>query len=199
MRLFVSIDLPDRLGDAVVDAQERLGDAVVDAQERLADADGLRFVDPDNAHLTVFFLGEVDPDRQAEIEAALERAVAGAGVDPFELRVGGFGVFPSVDYISVIWAGVRDGGGVAETTRLAEATERELEARGFEGNNHEFTPHVTLARMDDARGKELVQRVVRETDPDLGTFRVEKLRLTESTLTSDGPAYETRKSIELGA
>ena len=186
MRLFVSIDLPDRLAGAIADAQERF-----------AGADGLRFVDPATAHLTVFFLGEVDPDRQAEIEAALERAVVDAGVDPFGLRVGGFGVFPSLDYISVVWAGVRDGGGVAETTRLAEATERELEALGFEGDDHAFTPHITLARMDDARGKELVQRVVRETDPDLGTFRVEKIRLTESTLTSDGPEYETVQTVAL--
>lgn len=187
MRLFVSIDLPDDLADAVADAQDRF-----------ADADGLRLVDPGNTHLTLFFLGEVDPDRQAGIEAALERAVADAGVTPFEMRVGGFGVFPTLDYISVVWAGIRDGGGVAETTQLAEATERELEALGFEGDDHAFTPHVTLARMDDARGKKLVQRVVRETDPDLGAFRVAELRLKQSTLTSDGPEYETLRAIELG-
>jgi len=184
MRCFVSIDLPDRLAGAVADAQERF-----------ADADGLRFVDPDDAHLTLFFLGDVDPDRQAGIEAALERAVEHATVDPFELRVGGFGVFPALDYISVVWAGVRDGAGVAETTRLNGAIERELESLGFEGDDHAFTPHVTLARMDDARGKEVVQRVVCETDPDLGAFRVEEIRLTESALTNNGPKYETLSSI----
>ena len=186
MRLFVSIDLPDDLADAVADAQERF-----------ADADGLRFVEPGNAHLTLFFLGDVDPARQGAIEAALDRAVDAADVPPFELRVGGFGVFPSLDYISVVWAGVRDGSGVAETTRLAKATARELEALGFEGDDHAFTPHVTLARMNDARGKELVQRVVRETDPDLGAFQVDEIRLTGSTLTSDGPEYETLRAIEL--
>ena len=186
MRLFVSIDLPDRLADAVADVQERF-----------AEAEGLRFVDPAQAHLTLFFLGDTDPDRVSEIESALERAVATAEVDPFELRVGGFGVFPSPEYISVVWAGVRDGGGVAETTRLHERVEDELTALGFEGDDHEFTPHITIARMDDARGKDLVQRVVRETDPDLGAFRVEEIRLTESTLTDDGPEYETVASVGL--
>ncbi len=186
MRLFVSIDLPDRLADAVADAQDRF-----------ADAEGLRFVDPDDAHLTLFFLGDADRDRVDEVEAALERAVDDAGVDPFELRVGGFGVFPTLDYISVVWAGVREGGGAAETTRLNGAIEREFEALGFEGDDHDFTPHVTLARMDDARGKDLVQRVVRETDPDLGAFRVEEVRLTESTLTNDGPVYETVRAVTL--
>ncbi|MFB6092440.1 MAG: RNA 2',3'-cyclic phosphodiesterase [Haloquadratum sp.] len=186
MRLFVSIDLPDRLAAAVEDAQERF-----------RDADGLRFVEPEQAHLTLSFLGETDPERIDEIEAALERAVDEAGVDPFDLRVGGFGVFPSLEYISVVWAGVREGGGAAETTRLAAAVESELTDLGFEGDDHEFTPHVTIARMDDARGKELVQRVVRETDPDLGSFRVEEVRLKESTLRADGPEYETVAAFEL--
>ena len=186
MRLFVSIDLPARLTDAVAGAQARF-----------ADAEGLRFVDPETAHLTLSFLGDVDPERVGAVEAALDRAVADAGVDPFDLRVGGFGVFPALDYISVVWAGVREGAGVAETTRLNDAVERELGKLGFEGDDHAFTPHVTLARMDDARGKELVQRVVRETDPDLGSFRVSEVRLTESTLTDAGPEYGTVRAIEL--
>ncbi|WP_336024075.1 RNA 2',3'-cyclic phosphodiesterase [Halobellus salinisoli] len=186
MRLFVSIDLPDRLADDVADAQRRF-----------ADAEGLRFVDPEQAHLTLFFLGDTDPDRLDEVESALTRAVDDADVDPFELRLGGFGVFPALDYISVLWAGVRDGGGAAETTRLHEAAEAELTALGFAADDHEFTPHVTLARMDDARGKDLVQRVVRETDPDIGAFRVEEVRLTKSTLTAEGPAYETVASFPL--
>jgi 2'-5' RNA ligase len=186
MRLFVSIDLPDRLADAVADAQERF-----------AGAEGVRSVDPGNAHLTLSFLGEVDPGRVDEIESALERAVDDADVGPFELRVGGFGVFPALDYISVVWAGVREGWGVDETTRLNGAVERELGGLGFEGDDHAFTPHVTLARMDDARGKDLVQRVVREADPDLGTFRVEEIRLKASTLTDEGPVYETVRAVEL--
>lgn len=186
MRLFVSIDLPDRLTDAVADAQGRV-----------ADAEGLRFVDPEDAHLTLFFLGDVDPERVGEVEAALERAVDAADVGPFELRVGGFGVFPALKYISVVWAGVREGAGIAETTRLNGAIEHELAELGFEGDDHEFTPHVTLARLDDARGKEVIQRVVREADPTLGAFRVEEIRLKESTLTSEGPEYGTLRAIEL--
>lgn len=55
---------------------------------------------------------------------------------------------------------------------------------------HRFTPHATIARMRDARRKEHVQAVVRERDPDVGDLRVEAVRLTESTLTPDGPEYE---------
>jgi 2'-5' RNA ligase len=177
MRLFVSVDL------------DGLADGVADAQARLPDVGSLRLVDPEDAHVTLKFLGEVDPDRVDAVEAALTTAVADAGVDPFEMVVGDLGVFPSLDYISVVWAGVREGG--PELARLHEAVERETTALGFDPADHEFTPHVTLARMDDARGKSAVQRVVRDADPIVGRMDVPEVRLTESTLTDEGPEYRT--------
>jgi 2'-5' RNA ligase len=184
MRLFVAVDLPDRLADAVADAQAPL-----------ADADGLRFVDPGSAHLTLQFLGDVDPDRVPTVVEATETAVDAAAVDPFDVRVAGYGVFPSTEYVSVVWAGVDDG--AADLTRLAEAVERETVALGFDAADHAFTPHVTLARMDDARGKALVRRVVRESGVAVGRFRVAEVRLTESTLGPDGPAYDTVARVAL--
>ncbi|SFR33068.1 RNA 2',3'-cyclic phosphodiesterase [Halogeometricum limi] len=186
MRLFLSIDLPDSLTDAVATAQERF-----------AAAESLRFVDPAQTHVTLKFLGDTDEERIPAVEAAVEAAIDDTDVGPFDATIGGFGVFPSLDYISVVWAGVRDGAGAAEMTTLAEAIERETVGRDFDPERHEFTPHVTLARMDDARGKEAVRRVVREADPDVGTFRVAEVRLKESTLTNDGPRYETVRRFAL--
>jgi 2'-5' RNA ligase len=183
MRLFVSVDL------------DGLADAVADAQARLPDSGGLRPVDPDDAHVTLKFLGEVAPDRREAVERALATAVTDADVDPFALSVGDFGVFPSLDYISVVWAGVREGG--PELTRLHEAVERETTALGFDPADHAFTPHVTLARMDDSRGKDAVQRAVREADPTVARMDVTDIRLTESTLTDEGPAYDTVARIPL--
>ncbi|MFB6177518.1 MAG: RNA 2',3'-cyclic phosphodiesterase [Halobaculum sp.] len=183
-RLFVSVDLPDRLAEPF----ETL-------QDRFADADGLRFTDPEQAHLTLKFLGDTDPARVDELSAALDRAVESIDVAPFEVAVGGLGVFPSTEYISVLWTGVD--AGTAELTELHEAVERETTALGFDPADHEFTPHVTLARMDDARGKELVQRVVRESDPTVGSFTATEIRLTESELTDDGPEYSTVAAFEL--
>ena len=51
------------------------------------------------------------------------------------------------------------------------------------------TPHVTLARIDHAAAKAAVQRAVRERNPEVGRLAVDELRLTESTLTADGPEY----------
>lgn len=183
-RLFVSVDLPGRLTEPF----ESL-------QRRFADADGLRFTDPAQAHLTLKFLGDTDPTRTDELTAALDRAVDSADVEPFTVEVGGLGVFPSMEYISVVWTGVV--AGAAELTTLHEAVERKTTALGFEPADHEFTPHVTLARMDDARGKDLVQQVVRDSDPTVGSFEASEIRLTESELTDDGPEYSTVAAFEL--
>jgi len=182
-RLFVSVDL------------DGLGDEVAAVQELFADASGLKFVDPDQAHVTLKFLGDTDPDRLPALADALAAAVDASGVDPFRAEFGGLGVFPHLDYISVVWLGVREGG--TELTRLHEAIEDSTVDMGFDPEDHEFTPHVTLARMEHAGGKELVQDVVRERDPDAGSLDVTEVRLTESTLTPDGPEYETVERFEL--
>ena len=186
MRLFVSVDLPPELTDPLADLQAEFGDAA-----------GVRLTDPSQAHVTLKFLGETDPGRVDEIEQAIQRAVDESGVEPFECTIKGLGVFPALDYISVVWAGVRKDGGAEALTQLQDAVETELTALGFDDESHEFTPHVTLGRMDDARGKSLVQKAVQECDSTVGSFQVETVRLTESTLTDEGPAYETVSEVDL--
>ena len=178
MRVFVSVDLP-----------EELEETVAELQEAFADAEGLNVTDPGQAHVTLKFLGAVSEDRLPELKRELAAGVAEAGVDAFTARVGGLGVFPNLEYISVLWVGFEAGG--EELTRLHEALEERTVEMGFEPETHEFTPHVTLARMEHAGGKELVQKLVRERDPTVGEFRVTEVRLTESTLTDDGPVYST--------
>jgi len=182
-RLFVSIDL------------DGLEDEVDGVQELFADAPGLNFTDPTQAHVTMKFLGDTPSHRVDAIVEALDAAVADAAVGPFTAEFAGLGVFPSLDYISVVWLGVDAGSD--EMVTLQSAIEPRLVELGFDEADHEFTPHVTLARMEHAGGKELVQQTVREEDPTAGTMQVEKLRLTESVLTADGPEYTTVEAFEL--
>ncbi|PSP60081.1 RNA 2',3'-cyclic phosphodiesterase [Halobacteriales archaeon QH_7_66_37] len=169
MRLFVSVDLDDDLAAGV----ERV-------QEPLSDASGLRLTDPEQAHITLKFLGDTDPERVPALGDELRQAVEESGVEPFRAEFGGLGVFPSLEYISVVWLGVREGG--EAFTRLHE---------------DEFTPHVTLARMDHSGGKDLVRDIVRNRDPDVGAMTVESIRLTESELTPSGPEYSTVEEFDL--
>ena len=183
-RLFVSVDLP-----------EELADGVSEIQDEFADASGLSVTDSEQAHVTLKFLGDTPADRLDDLCGALDAAVSEAEVGPFEVTYGGLGVFPNLDYISVVWLGVEEGG--EELTRLHEAIEARTTALGFDEEGHEFTPHVTLARMEHAGGKELVQELVRERDPTVGTTGVEEIRLTESELTPGGPEYSTVERFPL--
>ncbi|HKJ59555.1 MAG TPA: RNA 2',3'-cyclic phosphodiesterase, partial [Halobacteriales archaeon] len=96
MRLFVSVDLPASLSEAVAAAQDPLREAA-----------GLSFTDPTQAHVTLKFLGETPRSRVSRVESTIEAAVTAAGVAPFEATFGGLGAFPSEDYIRVVWLGVR--------------------------------------------------------------------------------------------
>jgi 2'-5' RNA ligase len=177
MRLFVSVDL------------DGLTERVAAVQELFDDADGLRYTDPEQAHLTLKFLGDVDETDRPTLRAAIGEAVTESGVSPFKASFGGLGVFPHLDYISVVWLGVD--GGEASFTALHDAIESRVTDLGYDPEDHEFTPHVTLARMKHAGSKGLIQDLVTRHDPDAGAMTVEELRLKSSTLTGDGPEYST--------
>jgi 2'-5' RNA ligase len=183
MRLFVSADL------------DGLESEISTVQEYFAGASGVRLTQPENVHVTLKFLGDVDEERVSNLEDELEKAVDDAEVGPFDAEFGGLGAFPSEEYIRVLWVGVREGS--IELTRLHEAIEERTVEMGFDPADHEFTPHATVARMDHAGGKEQVQRALRETDPTVGTREIEAVELTESVLQDEGPEYTTVERFEL--
>lgn len=184
MRLFVGVDLPDGLAEPLAAVQARFEGAT-----------GLDFTDPGQAHVTLKFLGEVDEERVPALVSALEAAVEQSGVGPFDATFGGLGVFPNESYIRVLWLGCEDGG--EELTALHEAVETAAVDLGFDPADHAFTPHVTLARMCHAGGKDLVRSTLGELDPTVGTTRVTDVRVTESVLDESGPTYRTVASIPL--
>ena len=194
MRAFFAVDLPDSLAAAVADAQEPF-----------ADASGVDPVDPKRAHVTLKFLGEVgerggdatdDAPTVDDVIAAGERAVDRADVAPFESEIRGLGVFPNREYVSVVWAGVGRGGDALAA--LHEALEAETTALGVDPADHDFTPHVTLARVENATGAEAVRDALDAEEPEVGMFQVDEVRLVESTLTASGPEYEVVERFPLG-
>ena len=195
MRAFFAVDLPDSLAAAVADAQGPF-----------ADASGVNPIDPERAHVTLKFLGEVgerggdagadDAPAVDDVIAAGERAVDRAAVAPFETEIRGLGVFPNREYVSVVWAGVGRGGDALAA--LHEALEAETTALGVDPADHDFTPHVTLARVENATGAEAVRDALDDERPNVGTFQVDEVRLVESTLTPSGPEYEVVERFPLG-
>ncbi|WP_434520997.1 RNA 2',3'-cyclic phosphodiesterase [Halorubrum sp. AS12] len=194
MRAFFAVDLP-----------EALAPAIGDAQAPFADASGVNPVDPEQAHVTLKFLGDVpesdvgsDPDTptvENVIEAG-ERAVDRAAVAPFKCTITGLGVFPNREYISVVWTGFDRGGD--DLAALHDALEAETTALGVDPTDHDFTPHVTLARVENATGAEAVRDALDDEDPKVGSFSVDEVRLIKSTLTESGPEYAVVREFGLG-
>jgi RNA 2',3'-cyclic 3'-phosphodiesterase len=104
---------------------------------------GVKWVRPDQFHLTLKFLGEIP---EAEAAAALDALrLAAAGIGPFELEVCGLGAFPGPDRPRVIWAGIA--GGKRPLEELAAAVEKQMQLAGFPPEQRRFAAHLTLGRV----------------------------------------------------
>lgn len=188
MRLFVSVDI------------EELSAGIASVQEPLTSLPGIRCTDPTQAHITLKFLGD-SPDTKSETRdvqslcKGLQTAIENIKVDPFTLRLGELGVFPSLEYISVIWIGVAEGD--EELSALHTAIEEQTVQLGYPTEKHEFKPHVTIARMNSAEAKSEVQDYVTSETPQFDPIAIKEIRLKESKLTSEGPSYATIETIEL--
>ena len=133
VRLFVALNLPDEVRQALHDATAPLREAA---------PRGVAWVRPEGLHLTLKFLGEAEEPRVAEVAAALGGVAAAHAT--VRVGVGGVGAFPSLARPRVVWAGV-------EATPRLELLQHDVEAAcatlGFEVEGRAFRPHVTLGRV----------------------------------------------------
>lgn len=176
IRAFIAVELPERFIPEI----ESLGSRIK--------MPGVKLVDPGLVHITLKFLGDIHENKVESIASALSHIRC----KPFEAVIKGIGVFPKPSYIRVIWLG---GHGDFET--LHSEVERVLSQFRFKKDD-DFTPHATLARVKEPVNRiELMEKIKNIGDVDLGNFSVSSLTLKKSTLTPQGPIYETMKEIKL--
>ena len=183
-RLFISVDL-----------SQPLCDEIKAVQELFTDLPGVSLTNPDQAHITLKFLGDVPDDDIEPLENGIAEALTVSEVTPFRMQIAGLGVFPEYDYISVIWLGVRTG--ASTLTTLHESIEDVVTRLGYSDESFDFLPHVTIARMEHGEAKDTVQQLLRTRDPQVGDMMVTDICLTESVLTADGPVYSTLTEFPL--
>lgn len=132
MRLFVALEVPEV---PLRDVQRRM-DAVRDRLPRA------RWVDLENVHLTLLFLGDTPEEKVPALAAGLREAFARC--PPLDLRLGGGGTFPPGRPARVAWLGLE---APEELLTLQEdVTRAAVETLGFEPEERAYTAHVTLAR-----------------------------------------------------
>lgn len=177
IRLFVALDLPETLRQRL----SLMGGGVP----------GARWQRPDQMHLTLRFIGEVEPPLFADICAAL----AGVTGAPFTTRLGGVGQFGDRKP-RAIWAGVER---VEPLLRLQYKVEHALQRIGLPPEGRRYTPHVTLARLRNAPREAVAIFCQSHSLFASERFPVTSFHLYSSHLSSEGSRYLIEESFALAA
>jgi 2'-5' RNA ligase len=148
----------------------------------------LKLVEPENIHMTIRFLGDITLNMAEKIFEQMKRVQ----FKPFAVQLSGIGVFPSLSYPRVLWAGMALG--AEQLQNVFNQIEPKLQNLGFPHERNAFSPHLTIARVRSARNKlQLSDFVTKNKRYDFGTVEVRCFRLKRSTLTPEGPIYTTLK------
>lgn len=151
---------------------------------------GAKWVPPENYHLTLRFIGEVESWRAQEVDDAL----ANIRAPSFELSLRGVGTFEKGGRISALWVGVEKTEGLSF---LQSKVETALQRIGLEPERRRFAPHVTLARTDRAPPEKLVSFVQAHNLFRLPPVSVEHFTLYSSRLGKDAAVYVPEVEYEL--
>lgn len=146
----------------------------------------LRIVEPQNIHVTVRFLGDISP---AMVDKVYD-AIKSVKFSPFVIQLKGLGVFPSINYPRVVWAGMSQG--ADQLKSIFQQLEPQIRGLGFAADAHGFSPHLTIARVRSGANKQrLAELVTKKADYEFGLINADCLRLKRSQLSPKGPTYST--------
>jgi 2'-5' RNA ligase len=174
-RLFVAIRPPEPIRDLLVDAMD--------------DSPEFRWQADEQLHLTLKFIGEVDRPVAGDLADALARVRSA----PLELRIIGVGRFEQRN-AGALWAGVEPREPVAA---LAAKIDRASLGAGIAPERRAFHPHITLARWNSRRTREVADFLERKRGLASQPFTVDAFTLFESRLSRHGAHYEEVASYPL--
>jgi len=177
IRCFIAFDMEN----------EQVLERLAQAQKLLIETGAdLRLVAPQNIHITTRFLGDVSPGMVDKVYAAMKNVK----FTTFNIKLCGLGVFPSINYPRVVWAGMTEG--VEQLKSIFTQLEPQIRLLGFAADAYGFSPHLTIARVKSGVNKQgLAKLVTKKADYEFGIVKAECLRLKRSQLSPKGPTYST--------
>ena len=150
----------------------------------------LKVVQPQNIHITVRFLGDINSGMVEKVYETMKQVQ----FTPFNIEIHGLGVFPSLNYPRVVWAGMTNG--AEQVKNIFSQLEPQLRSLGFEADAHGFSPHLTIARVRSGTNKQLLAELIsKKRNYEFGLIKAECLRLKKSQLSQKGPTYSTIKEF----
>jgi RNA 2',3'-cyclic 3'-phosphodiesterase len=185
VRLFVALQIPDSIRRgyaALIDDLRRL-DAKASPKKP-------KWVRPENLHVTLKFIGHIDPSKLDSIRAALAKVHSPQEV---HLHFRNIGFFPNANRPRVIFGGTDASENLAP---LAHTADQQLATLGFPAEARAFTPHLTLARLDPPGiAAELKTAIEKHSARDFGLLHTSEFHLIESKLKPSGAEYTTLQTF----
>jgi len=185
LRLFIAIELPSNIIDGLRNVQEELKDK----------SNKPSWAKPENIHLTLKFLGDIETNKIDSMVNILE-GIAGKSFS-FEISVKGVGTFPAAGTPRVIWVGIEEN---KDMLQLYNNIEEGLAALGFEKERRDFKPHLTIGRIKFLNDRAGLRRGLEKVAGlNLARFAVAGFALFKSTLTPEGAIHTKLKEYTLQA
>ena len=184
MRTFLCIPIDNAL-------KAKLDELSQQAQQRIPVS--ASWVRPENFHVTIRFLGEIDPMLTTDLERSCR--VVTRDMTPFDLSIDRVGAFPTPSRPRVLWAG---GEAPSSFRDLLSSLDRELTALGFPSGRPETIAHITLARIKGRTEPDIAQTIRSLAGLSNWTLRADRLVLMESRLTAQGAIYTPLFTLPLG-
>ena len=171
MRLFIAIEIPEEIKEHIADIQERI----------IGNENKIKLVNKNQIHLTLKFLGEVQPDKIETIKDSLKKI----SFKPFSIYLDKIGVFPNENYIRVVWVGLKPEELILELQKNIDEKLKNLFKK-----EKIFKSHLTLARVKFIENKKEFVEKLKNIKIENIKIDINNFKLVKSALTPKGPIYE---------
>ena len=182
IRTFLALDISSELTGALFNVQKKL----------IKNTTGVKWVKPENIHLTLKFLGAIQKKRVEVVCSVIGQIASEFAL--FNFTVGGLGAFPSSRNPKVIWAGINPNKNLIV---LRDKIESVLLSVGVPKEKRPFSPHLTIGRLKDSKGKNSLRQVLDELKHEqLGTFETSRIVFYKSDLLPTGSVHYILKKVD---
>jgi 2'-5' RNA ligase len=184
LRCFIAIEIPDSIRGEIGNLIETLRKYSVD----------VKWVDHNNIHLTLKFLGKTPEDLIPGINDSLQKVAL--SYEPLYIKICSTGLFPNKKYPRVIWVGIEDS---EVLERLQKDIDISMASLGFQREERAFHPHLTVGRVRSQKGMaEMIDELENFKEKDFGIITVSMIKLMLSELRPTGAQYSCLREIHLG-
>jgi len=184
MRVFVAIDIDDEIKNKIFEIQ----------QEFKKINCNIKYVEKQNLHITLKFIGEVDITKKEIIKETLSRSLIEE--KKFSININSLGCFPNLSGPRILWVGIEEG--KKELVFLSEKIDNELSRINIKKETKKFDPHITIGRIKSNYKISVLKEKIKELSiKNFGSFEVGSIVLYESILKSTGPYYNRLETFIL--